>query len=99
VIRIRRGGQPLLSSTSEEDLMKTPSVTKVRSTTGVPAEHDLHWLTDEVFPYCLLDGYIVRVSDHGAFTQRLNPRGIPVGKVLNWSGLAEALTVLGWEPC
>jgi hypothetical protein len=73
------------------------TVLAVRSTTGRRAERGLHWLTDEVHPYCLLDGYVVRVSADGAYTQRVNSRGVPVGKVLRWSGLGEALTMLGWE--
>jgi hypothetical protein len=79
--------------------MKTPAITQVRSTTTIPSEQPLAWCTDEAHPYCYLDGYVIRVTDVGAFTQRVSSRGIPMGRVLNWSGLVEALTMLGWEPC
>lgn len=87
--------------------MNTPAVTKVRSSTFQQAERTLHWYTDEIHPYAYLDGYVIRVADSSAwsvrggsqaFTQKVTPDHRPVGKVLNWGSLDEALTMLGWEP-
>jgi len=75
-------------------------ITKVRSTIGgtEDVERDLVWRDDEIHPYAYLDGYVIREHPTGpVFTQRLNAKATPVGKVLTHPNLVTALADLGWE--
>jgi len=75
-------------------------ITKVRSTIGgtEDIERDLVWRDDEIHPYAYLDGYVIRDAPGQVFTQRLNAKATPVGKVLAHANLVTALADLGWEP-
>ncbi len=75
------------------------TITKVRSSTSEQAERNLTWYDDEVHPYTYLDGYVIRVAPDGhTFTQAVSPEHEPVGRILSWPGLVDALSMLGWEP-
>lgn len=73
---------------------------RVRSTFGDRSTHNLHWMDDDIHPYVILERWIFRVvPGGGAFTQRANAWGNPVGKVKHHPNLAAALADFGWEPC
>lgn len=76
-----------------------PLPTRVRSTERDRGERTLHWQSDDIHPYALLDQtWLLRaVPGHGAFTQRVNRSFVPIGKVRHHDSLPAALESLGWE--
>lgn len=70
---------------------------RVRSTTSQPGERLLTWRHDEIYPYVYLDGYQIRVTPKGAFSNLVNDRGAPRGNTIPHDSLAAALAYFAWE--